>query len=64
MNILSLLKKSESDIITDNDLTPKGVSKSIYPEKHGSIDQFNEAWHHIYSQTRNLKITKKDENSI
>jgi hypothetical protein len=59
MNILSLFKKPEPNVNIDSDLTPKGVSKSIYPENYGSAEQFNETWHHIYSQTRNLKLVKK-----
>ena len=57
MKILSLFKKLESN--TESDLTPRGISKSIYPENHGSIEHYNQAWNHIYSQTRNLKLVKK-----
>lgn len=57
MNILNLFRKKKVE--EANDLTPRGIAKSIIPEGHGTPKDFNDTWRHIYSQRRNLDIIGK-----
>lgn len=36
-----------------SDLTPRGIRSTIKTPNHGSNDDFNNTWKHIYLQTRN-----------
>ena len=62
----TLLKKicnfnnSNNNINRTNDLIPKGIKSTIKSNNHGSSDDYNESWKHIYSQRRNLPLAEKE----
>lgn len=62
----TLLKKlcnfnnSNNNINRTNDLIPKGIKSTIKSNNHGSSDDYNESWKHIYSQRRNLALAEKE----
>lgn len=55
-NPFKLFKKPQTVEKDENDLRPRGVATTIKAPNHGTAEHFNDAFHKIYSQTRNLDI--------
>jgi hypothetical protein len=59
ISILNKIFKPKPTVRT-GDLIPKGIKTSIKSTNHGSSEDFNETWKHIYSQRRNIPLIEKE----
>lgn len=57
---LCIFNNSNNNINRTNDLISKGIKSTIKSNNHGTSDDYNETWKHIYSQRRNLALAEKE----